>query len=234
MFKRIIALLLCAFTLVGMTACSGDDTSKEASQADTSADVSTNASTDASEGDSSVSDDPANYVDKDGYEQFLKVSAVDKLLAERGFKDQGANSDYVPLNYDKMKAMWISQFDFNLVYCNGPKQRSESSFKNLVEQAYNNLLSLGFNTVIVQVRPNTDSFYPSAYYPWSSYVLYSYGKTASYDPIQIMIDEAHERGLSFHAWINPMRGMSAGNLSKISDEYIMAQETIMKMDVGDW
>jgi uncharacterized lipoprotein YddW (UPF0748 family) len=36
-----------------------------------------------------------------------------------------------------------------------------------------------------------------------------------------MIDEAHERGLSFQAWINPMRGMSTANLEKVSDEYIM-------------
>lgn len=213
MLKRIIALLLCAFTVVSVTAC-GDEGSSEASTPDTFA-------TESSTGDVSE-EDSNNYVDKEGYEQFLKVAAIDELLAKRGYKDKGANSDYVPLNYDKMKAMWISQFDFNNVYFDGRKQRSESQFKDLVEKAYDNLVSLGFNTVIVQVRPNTDCFYPSAYYPYSHYVLGSYGKNATYDPIKIMVELAHEKGLSFHAWINPMRGMSSSNLDKISDEYIMS------------
>lgn len=221
MLKRIIALLLCAFTLVSVTACGGEESSEaskdEASKTDTSA-------TDSSAGDTS-GEDSNNYVDKEGYEQFLKVAAIDELLAERGYKDKGANSDYVPLNYDKMKAMWISQFDFNNVYFDGRKQRSESQFKDLVEKAYDNLVSLGFNTVIVQVRPNTDCFYPSAYYPYSHYVLGSYGKNATYDPIKIMVELAHEKGLSFHAWINPMRGMSAADLAKVDDVYPVASWT---------
>jgi len=109
------------------------------------------------------------------------------------------------------------------VYYSNKKQRSESEFTKLVEQAYDNLLTLGFNTVIVQVRPNADSFYPSAYYPWSYYVLYKYGRFADYDPIRIMIDEAHERGISFHAWINPMRGMSSDNLKLIDSGYVMSE-----------
>ena len=204
-----------------------DDESAEASSEETTSeeDVSeeTTSEEDASEETTSEEDASDDVIkDQSGYEQFLKISALDSVLAERGFADVGANKDYEPLNYDVMKACWISQFDFDSVYYTSRKQRSESSFTKLVEQAYDNLLSLGFNTVIVQVRPNADSFYPSAYYPWSYYVLYKYGRFASYDPLKIMIDEAHERGISFHAWINPMRGMSSSNLSKISDEYIMS------------
>ena len=44
MFKRILASLLCAFTLVSVTACGGDDSSST----DTSTDASTEASTEAS------------------------------------------------------------------------------------------------------------------------------------------------------------------------------------------
>ncbi len=219
MFKRIVASLLCALTLVGITSC-GENASSEESKAETSADASEGASEDES-----ASGEASNYVDKEGYEQFLKASAVDKVLAERGFKDKGANADYVPLNYDKMKAMWISQFDFNTVYFDGRGQRNEAKFRELVGKAYDNLVRLGFNTVIVQVRPNTDCFYPSAYYPWSHYVLGSYGKYANYDPIKIMVEMAHEKNLSFHAWINPMRGMSAADLAKVDDVYPVASWT---------
>ncbi len=179
-------------------------------------------SSDSSEEESSEDETSDSIIkDTEGYEQYLKVCEIDSVLENRGFADTGANKEYKPLNYDVIKACWISQFDFDAVYYSSRRQRSESSFTSLVETAYDNLISLGFNTVIVQVRPNADSFYPSAYYPWSYYVLGSYGKTAKYDPIEIMVEKAHERGLSFHAWINPMRGMSSSNLSKISKEYIM-------------
>ena len=243
MTKRIIAMLLAAITLFAFCACGTEDTSKDAStesqaesKAETSADASAdNTSTDASaetseeasseSSESSEDGDVAIIKDKDGYKQFQKVAKVDKVLAERGFLDVGANSDYKPLNYDVMKAAWISQGDFGDLYTNGKKQRSETSFKKLVIKAYDNLISMGYNTVIVQVRPNADSFYPSAYYAPSYYVVGSYGNKFSYDALEIMIDIAHKKGLSFQAWVNPMRGMSETNLGNLNNVYVMKDWT---------
>ncbi len=236
MIKKIISMLLCGIMVCGMCACGGDTdrssganesatdssaSSSENSEADTDNTSSTDDVSDAVSEDDVSTDDTSGgeYVDQEGYELFLEASKTDKVLEERGFKDKGANSDYVPLNYDKMKAVWISQFDFNSVYCSNNAQRMKAQFKKYVEKAYDNLVSLGFNTVIVQVRPNADSFYPSAYYPWSHYVVGSYGNSAKYDPLEIMIELAHEKNLSFQAWINPMRGMSTANINKIDDAY---------------
>ena len=33
----------------------------------------------------------------------------------------------------------------------------------------------------------------------------SQGKNPGFDPLEIMIEEAHKRGLEFHAWLNPYR-----------------------------
>jgi uncharacterized lipoprotein YddW (UPF0748 family) len=65
----------------------------------------------------------------------------------------------------------------------------------------------GMNAVIVQVRPAADAFYPSPYEPWSQWLTGTQGKPPSpyYDPLQFMIDEAHKRGMEFHAWCNPYR-----------------------------
>jgi len=65
----------------------------------------------------------------------------------------------------------------------------------------------GMNAVIVQVRPATDAFYPSPYEPWSQWLTGTQGKppVPFYDPLQFMIEEAHKRGLEFHAWLNPYR-----------------------------
>ncbi len=223
MERFVSTFMVFLMTFILSTACGQTGVPDVETSGDISGVTSEGASSDVSEDTSGDTSGDGKIVDVEGYEQYLKVAAIDSVLSERGFKDKGANKDYAPLNYDKMKAVWISQFDFDSVYYSSRKQRSESKFTSLVETAFDNVKSLGFNTIIVQVRPNADSFYPSAYYPWSSYVLYKYGRFASYDPVDIMINEAHERGLSFHAWINPMRGMSTSNLNLLSDEYIITE-----------
>ncbi len=212
MKKRIIAILLSAYML--LTSCGGGDTSKEQNS-----EVPSSPSEMTSEEVSDGADE--NYVEPS--DTFKTLSKVDKTLAERGYLDKGANSDYIPLNYDKMKAMWISQFDFENIYCDGTKQRPEATFKRLARQTLDKIKDLGFNTVIVQVRPNADSFYPSEYYPWSHFINETYGLYASYDPLKIFIEEAHARDLSFQAWINPMRAMSVENSKLINPAYPMAK-----------
>jgi uncharacterized lipoprotein YddW (UPF0748 family)/uncharacterized protein YjdB len=61
------------------------------------------------------------------------------------------------------------------------------------------------NAVFMQIRPMGDAFYDSPYEPWSGYITGTRGNKPSYDVLQFMIDEAHKRGLEFHAWINPFR-----------------------------
>ncbi|MBC7950025.1 MAG: family 10 glycosylhydrolase [Chitinophagaceae bacterium] len=65
----------------------------------------------------------------------------------------------------------------------------------------------GMNAVIVQVRPAADAFYPSPFEPWSQWLTGKQGRAPSpyYDPLQFMIEEAHKRGMEFHAWLNPYR-----------------------------
>lgn len=65
----------------------------------------------------------------------------------------------------------------------------------------------GMNAVIVQVRPAADALYSSKYEPWSQWLTGVQGKAPSpwYDPLKFMIEEAHKRGLEFHAWLNPYR-----------------------------
>ncbi|QYN37090.1 family 10 glycosylhydrolase [Pseudonocardia sp. DSM 110487] len=63
----------------------------------------------------------------------------------------------------------------------------------------------GLNTVIVQVRPTADALWPSPYEPWSHWLTGEQGKDPGYDPLAFLVDEAHARGLKFHAWFNPFR-----------------------------
>ena len=66
---------------------------------------------------------------------------------------------------------------------------------------------LHFNAVIVQIRTAGDALYPTKLAPWSKYLTGQQGtapKTQE-NPLNWMIDAAHQRGLEFHAWLNPYR-----------------------------
>ncbi len=129
-------------------------------------------------------------------------------------------SQPIKMNKD-WKAIWLSQFDMSDIYRKNGGQRPEAEFRSLVNRMLNNVVCDGYNTVVVQVRPNADSMYPSEYYPASKYVVGSYGRDFSYDPFAIVVEIAHQKGLDVHAWINPMRGMSDAEMQSISTKYAM-------------
>ena len=66
---------------------------------------------------------------------------------------------------------------------------------------------LNFNTAIVQIRTAGDAFYPSDFAPWSAYLTGKQGLAPNTDEniLAWMIAETHERGMEFHAWLNPYR-----------------------------
>lgn len=127
------------------------------------------------------------------------------------------------LNYTTMKAVWMSQFDLAQVYVSGASQANESTFTTKIKNTLAAIKNCGYNTVLVQVRPNGDAFYQSSYYPWSKYVVGSYGRVANYDPFAIIEREAHNLALSVHAWVNPMRLMSTSEITAISNNYVLRQ-----------
>ena len=69
------------------------------------------------------------------------------------------------------------------------------------------LADTGINSVFFQVRTECDALYESAIEPWSVYLTGQQGTAPSpfFDPLEFAVDEAHARGLSLHAWLNPFR-----------------------------
>ena len=69
------------------------------------------------------------------------------------------------------------------------------------------LEELNFNAVIFQVRPQADALYESELEPWSYYLtgLQGQGPYPHYDPLAFWVEEAHDRGLELHVWLNPYR-----------------------------
>ena len=65
------------------------------------------------------------------------------------------------------------------------------------------------NAVFFQVRGFCDAMYKSKYEPWSQYLTGTRGGEPTYDPLQLVIDSAHARGIEVHVWLNPYRYASS-------------------------
>lgn len=76
-----------------------------------------------------------------------------------------------------------------------------------IRDLFSKLEAAGCNAVIFQVRPTADALYKSDLEPWSSFLTGKRGKAPNpmWDPMEFAIEEAHKRGMEFHAWLNPYR-----------------------------
>ncbi|HVM87332.1 MAG TPA: family 10 glycosylhydrolase [Puia sp.] len=93
----------------------------------------------------------------------------------------------------------------------------------------------GINAVIVQIRPAADAFYPSPYEPWSEWLTGKQGRPPYpyYDPLAFMIEEAHKRGMEFHAWCNPYRAIFKIGQSSIAPSHITKTHPEWFLTYGD-
>lgn len=128
-------------------------------------------------------------------------------------------NNYTALNYNEVKGVWIWYSELYPILTG----KSESQLRSGIGEYYDNCLSLGINTVYVHVRPFGDAIYKSDYFPWSKYCTGYIGKDPGYDPLKVMIDEAHARGISFQAWVNPLRCYYEDDAPDVSTTYKTGQ-----------
>lgn len=99
------------------------------------------------------------------------------------------------------RAVWISYLELGGMLTG----KTAGQFRSNIGAAYDNVKNLGCNTVIVHVRPFGDALYDSDYFPSSYLITGTEGDNLPFDPLKIMVEEAHNRGLTFEAWLNPYR-----------------------------
>ena len=94
-----------------------------------------------------------------------------------------------------------------------------------------------FNAVILQIRPQADALYASSIEPWSYFLTGEQDKAPDpfYDPLSFWIEEAHQRGLELHAWMNPYRAHHSSG-KEISPKSIVRTnpETVYWLKEGYW
>ena len=105
----------------------------------------------------------------------------------------------------EFRAVWVCTVgNMDVKKQSGTSEDAIQEWKNQYISVLDNAQAHNLNTIIFQIRPCNDAFYPSKYNPWSEY-LCGYGKDPGWDPLEWMIEVTHERGMEYHAWMNPYR-----------------------------
>lgn len=122
-------------------------------------------------------------------------------------------NSYKAVNHARVKAVWISYIELtNHLY-----MKSRSAFESEFGKMLDNCASYGINTVYVHVRSHGDAYYFSDLFPFTKNLSGTSGKRTDFDPLKSMVTAAHSRGMSLHAWINPLRLSS--DLSSVPASY---------------
>lgn len=132
---------------------------------------------------------------------FIFSLAIPFLFIEKSNNNIDVDKSLSKEKQEEMRAIWVSYMDLNM---NGTDY-SENAFKEKFDKVVEDSKNLKINTLIVQVRPFSDSLYKSKIFPWSHIVSLNQGKDPGYDPLKYMIDCAHKNNLKIHAWVNPLR-----------------------------
>lgn len=96
------------------------------------------------------------------------------------------------------RAVWLSYQDLAKLSYESQKE-FESDFEDVLMQVD----QYKTNTLIVQVRPFADALYQSKLFPISKVICQR--SSLSFDPLEIMVQMVHQKGMSIEAWINPYR-----------------------------
>lgn len=112
----------------------------------------------------------------------------------------------------EMRAVWVSPLVSDV-----PRFTSEKQYKSAINTVLDNMEKMNLNVLIFHVRIMNDALYESQYNNWSSY----YNTNPSWEALPWIIEECHNRGIEFHAWMNPYRvtSSSSGDLKTIASKF---------------
>ncbi len=93
----------------------------------------------------------------------------------------------------EFRGAWVTRFEW--------PTPDPAECKARITQVFETLAARNFNAAVFQIRGEADTLYPSEMEPWSELIG---GKDPGFDPLAFAIQEAHRRGIQFHAYMNPM------------------------------
>ena len=156
-----------------------------------------------------------------------------------GFGDTGdITGSRPPMPRREYRGMWVASVG-NIDWPSKPGL-SEDDCRAEIVKILDEAKALNLNALFVQVRPACDALYRSSLEPWSYYLTGAQGRPTSeesgFDPLQVWIAGAHERGIELHAWINPFRARPKGVRYELAEAHIARQrpDLVREYDDGLW
>lgn len=128
----------------------------------------------------------------------------------------------IPSSYtfreNEVRGIWVS----NVANIDTPKGLPVEEYQAYLKQMIKNIADFKLNTIIFQVRPNSDAYYESKLNPWSRYITGVEGKNPGFDVLAFVIAEAKKYGIKVHAWMNPYRVSNTPleQLNMTKEEYL--------------
>ena len=111
----------------------------------------------------------------------------------------------IPEDYEMQdtyfRGIWVTPLAGCLPSCS---KTTEEKYKKEILEMFDVMEYYNLNALIYHIRIMNDALYPSTLNPKSGYM------STSTDMLKWVIDECHNRGIEFHAWMNPYRVTSSG------------------------
>ncbi|MCX7014222.1 MAG: family 10 glycosylhydrolase, partial [Candidatus Sumerlaeota bacterium] len=110
------------------------------------------------------------------------------------------------------RALWVTRWDY----------KTPDDVRAIIRNA----AACYFNLVLFQVRGAATTFYPSSLEPWA-YELTSktpatLGRNPGFDPLRVALNEARQRGVELHAYINVLPGWKDKDVPPKSSKQVRA------------
>ena len=105
------------------------------------------------------------------------------------------NSEYIQKDTD-FRAVWISPLVSDIA-----TYQDKAQYQKEILDVFEKMEFYNLNVMVFHVRIMNDALYQSKFSKWSVY----YNTNPDWDALPWIIEEAHKRGIEFHAWMNPYR-----------------------------
>jgi uncharacterized lipoprotein YddW (UPF0748 family) len=96
-------------------------------------------------------------------------------------------------NNQEFRATWVITWEY--ISASSSVEQNKARIRKILDEHK----AANMNAVVWQIRQAGTAYYNSSYEPWGSYAGGTY---PGFDPLQYALEEAHKRGLEFHAWFN--------------------------------
>ncbi len=130
------------------------------------------------------------------------------------------------------RAIWVTRWE----YTTATGGLLPSTHKARIRRIMDRAVEGHFNVIVFQVRGQGDAYYASNFEPWAweltGYGPQSLGNDPGWDPLQYAIEQAHQRGLELHAWLNtfnawkgttpPPTGIEPEHMYNLHPEWVCA------------